>query len=114
MTPVQTGEVPDQTNAFAEAIDKFAPGFSQYLPTMGAGGTDWVDSIAKAASALAMTRQQSELLDVQIDRARRGLPPLDSSQYGLGATVGVSRDTIITAGVVLGGLVLLWNFSRKR
>lgn len=113
-TPVQSGPADDRTGEFASAIEKFAPGFSRYLPEFGAGGSDWIDSISKAAGALAMTKAQRELLDVQIDRAKRGLPPLDSSQYGLGATVGISRDTIITAGLVAGGLLVLYMTLRKR
>lgn len=103
-----------KSNEFASAIDQFAPGFSQYLPDLGAGASDWIESISKAAGALAMTKAQRDLLEVQIDRARRGLPPLDSSQYGLGATVGVSRDTIITAGFVVGGLLVLYMTLKKR
>lgn len=114
MQPVMTQTPPDRIDSFAASIDEFMPGFSNYLPTQGAGASDWIDSLAKTAGALAMTNAQRELLEIQLDRARQGLPPLDSSQYGLGATVGISRDTIITAGAVLGGLVVLWAVLNRR
>lgn len=99
---------PDRLDEFAFAIDEFAPGFAAQIPEQGAGAADWIDALSKTATALVMTNAQRELLSVQIERARNGQPPLDSSQYGLGATVGVSPETIKLAGLVGGGLIVLW------
>ena len=99
---------PDRLDEFAFAIEQFAPGFVEQIPVQGAGASDWIDAISKTATALVMTNAQRELLAVQIERARNGQPPLDSSEYGLGATVGVSPEPIERAGLVGGGLIVLW------
>lgn len=104
---------PDRLPEFAQAIEQFAPGFSRFLPTTDEA-QDWVSSIAQAAAAVELTRAQRELLQIQMDRARAGLPPLDSSQYGLGASVGISRDTILMIGGVGVGLLVLWSALRRR
>jgi hypothetical protein len=43
--------------------------------------------------AIVLADSQRKLLNVQMQRAQQGLPPLDSGQYGLGVSMGLSPDT---------------------
>lgn len=102
--------------AYMNAIEEAAPGFMDQASKLATPGEDWISLIARTMSTLAMTNAQRELLQVQVDRARQGLPPLDSSQYGLGATVGLSPATLRTLRTLLIGGILaaVLLFSRRR
>ena len=53
-----------------------------------------------------MANQQRQLMQINVDRAKRGEPPLDIAQYsGVGVNVGLSPQT--QALVTYGGIALL-------
>lgn len=80
----------------------------------------WADNlrdVVMAASQAYLTREQlksqGKILDVQLQRAQAGQPPLDIDlqQYGIQppqVQVGVAGDTLKTVGLIAGGLGLLW------
>lgn len=39
-------------------------------------------------------QQQSDILDVQLDRARQGLPPLNTGEYAASMQIGLDRETV--------------------
>lgn len=76
--------------------------------------TAWYQSvaqtIAQAATQYLTLEQQRELLKIQNERARQGLPPLDVSQYTPGVSVGVesgTQKTLLLALGIAGGIFLL-------
>lgn len=82
-------------------------------------GEDYISALARVVNTYVLADSQRKLLNVQLDRARQGLPPLDSSQYGLGAnvSVGFSPDTLKLVGYGALGLLALFavsTFSRGR
>lgn len=88
----------------------------------------WVDSIKNLALTFAqtyLTKQQvdaqKKVLDIQLERARQGLAPLDLdlSQYGLTPTanVGLAPDTrtlLMWGGIALAAVYLLPKLLSRR
>ena len=91
-----------------------------------ASWTDSLKDIVMAASQAYLSREQikaqGKILDTQIARAQANLPPLDIDleRYGIQAPqvqVGVASGTLKTAGLILGGLGLIYflgQFVRGR
>lgn len=82
-----------------------------------AQGESWIDSAQKILTGLLMSEQQRNLMRLNIERARQGLPPLDIAQYtGVGVNVGLSQGTqqLVTYALVAGGLLLLLNTFLSR
>lgn len=92
---------------FVVAVETAAPGIMDKAAAMAREGESIIDALARAASTLALADSQRRLLNIQLERARRGQPPLDSSQYGLGVNVGLSPQTILLIGGVLIAALLL-------
>lgn len=74
-------------------------------------GEDYIDTALRVAQSYILADSQRKLLNVQLARAEQGLPPLDSSQYGLGVSLGLSADTqkwiMYGAGALLIGFLVL-------
>lgn len=100
-------------------LEKDAPGITQIVASQKTPSESWFDSLTRLLPSLAATYQQKQLLDVQVERARQGLPPLNTSQYSsnFGVNVGVSPDTqklLIYAGLGLAALFVFSTLSKKR
>jgi hypothetical protein len=96
-------------------FESFAPGTAAVIAENKVEGESWADTLQRLLPVLAATYQQKQLLQVQVDRARQGLPPLDMSQYGAGVNVGVSPEVqrmLWIGGVVVAGLVA-WSIARR-
>lgn len=101
---------------YTTALDAIAPGITADVSASQAPGETWMDSLMKLLPVLATTYQQKQLLEVQVERARAGLAPLDVSMYAPGVKVGVDEGTkqlLIFGGIALAGLMLL-GMMRKR
>ena len=68
-------------------------------------GQDLLSSFRDVLGTVALTIQQKQIIDAQMQRMRAGLPPLDASQYGVGVSVGLSPD--VMRALVIGGGVLI-------
>jgi hypothetical protein len=139
--------------AFVEWLDRAYPGMVPALLEAlgvesiiardgGLGQTEeksLVERLLDAATAVVPAylqyEQQKDILEVQLDRARAGLPPLDAGAYAASMQIGLDRETIqrladeagaraaATAGafassplpwVILGGgALLIWSLSQK-
>lgn len=100
---------------WANALEEVAPTINQKIAEQSAAGSSWVDTLQKMLPVLAMTWQQREIMNLQIERARQGLPPLPNSEFGAQVSVGLdaqTRKALMIGGVALIGL-LVWRFSRK-
>lgn len=84
---------PAPSGDYALSLETIAPNVTSLVADNQQAGETWYDALARLLPALAATEQQRQLLKVQTDRAKAGLPPLDTSQYGLGVRVGLSEDT---------------------
>lgn len=96
-------------------LDSIAPGVTDIVSSEQQPGESWYDTLARAIPLLVATAQQKQLLDVQVQRAKAGLPPLNVAQYSAGAQVGLSSDTktfLTWALVGLGGVYLLSRRGR--
>jgi len=96
---------------YLAAINQTAPGLLQQADKIAVPGEDWISAVSRAISTVAMADSQRKLLDIQLERARQGKPPLDSSQYGLGVSVGVSPQIIMLGFAALAVVFLL---ARRR
>lgn len=105
--------IPD---SWITSIDATAPGLVDAAKTQTVTPSeDWITTIARTASTVVMADSQRRLLNIQLDRARQGLPPLNSSQYGLGVGVNFGLSPELEKGLMLGGALLLgWFLLRKR
>lgn len=96
---------------WAAILDSTAPGILQQTDRIAVPGEDWISAIGRAVQTVAMADYQRQLLQVQLERARRGQAPLDASEYGLGLNVGVSRNVMLLG---LAGLALVFLLMRRR
>ena len=100
---------------YATALDAIAPGVvSEVAKTKGSEET-WIDSLSRLLPVLATTYQQRQLLQVQVERARQGLPPLDPSMYSPAVRVGLTGDAnvLLWAGVGLAAFLGLRLLKRR-
>jgi hypothetical protein len=105
------------TESDASNLDSIAPGISTIVADQQQAGESWVDTLARAIPLIAATVQQQQLLSVQVDRARQGLPPLNVTQYAAGAQVGLSPDTktfLMWGGIGLGAVLLMTGAFKGR
>jgi hypothetical protein len=69
------------------------------------------------AASLGLGVQQYQLMNLNVERARQGLPPIDVARYsGAGVNIGLSPGTqqlVTYAGLALVGLLLLNMATRK-
>lgn len=67
------------------------------------------DTIQKVVPSLAQAKAQKKVIDLQLSRAKQGLPPLDAAQYSPGVQVQVQppamSDTTKAALWVGGGIL---------
>lgn len=83
---------------------------------------DIVLALSQGYLTVQQMNAQKKVLDMQLERAKQGLPPLalDMQQYGLTGpqvSVGVSSDTKSMLGIgaaVLAGVYLLPKFLRRK
>lgn len=79
------------------------------------GGFDWQGMISSAPAMLKdlyiahqTGEAQSKLLEINLERARRGQTPIDSAAYAPQVNVGVAPQTMKTGAVIaLGGIGLV-------
>lgn len=108
---VQT-EIP---NEYRAALETLAPNITGIVEKTKVPGESWMDSIIRVLPAIFATEQQRRLLQVQVERARAGQPPLDVLQHTPGVSVGITPATqrmLLWGGVGLLGLV--WMVTQRR
>jgi hypothetical protein len=107
-------DIPDDYRANFEVV---APYFTQKIASTQLPGESWIDTATKLLTAVTMTQQQRSLMQLNIERARQGQPPIDINAYtGVGVNVGLSQST--QQLVMYGGLAflayLVFNSLNKR
>lgn len=115
LRPVATTNASDpyniRTGNYAAVLDKVAPGVVQKIAQTQVPGESWIDTLTKLVPALTMTVQQVQLMQLNIERAKNGLPPIDIASYtGVGVNVGLSpatRNLLIYGGIALVAVLFL-------
>jgi hypothetical protein len=96
----------DLTPTWTVALESIAPTVTQKIATQQQRDEPWWETWSRIASSVVMAKQQRDLMQINVDRAKRGEPPLDIAQYsGVGVNVGLSSQT--QQLVTYGGLALL-------
>jgi len=109
---VDMGSVPEgMTREQYQAIDAIGAQLPATIAQNQVPGEPWWQTGQKILTALVMTEQQRNLMQLNIERARQGLPPLDIAQYtGVGVNVGLSQGTqqlVLYLALGAGALILL-------
>lgn len=99
---------------YGMVADSIAPGIVAQAQAIRVAGEDWISAITRAITTVSMADAQRRLLNLQLQRAQQGLPPLDSSQYGLGVSVGIGGDTQKMILLGLAGIALVLLLTRQR
>lgn len=96
---------------YAAVLEEIAPGINTKINQTQTTGESWIDTLTKLATAVVMTAQQTQLIQLNIERAKAGLPPVDIAQYsGVGVNVGLSastRNLLIYGGIAVLAVLLL-------
>lgn len=102
--------------AYAQSLETLAPNVTQLVDAQQGTSETWYDALARLLPVMASTYQQKQLLSVQVERARQGLPPLDVSQYAPGVNVGLDEKTqkLLIYGGVAALLLFAWGTLRRR
>ena len=91
------------------ALEEAAPGVTTAVAQAQKPGENWTDTLIRILPNLTMGVQQIQLMQINTDRARKGLPPLDARAYS-GAYVNVGLDPNTQRLVTYAGLGLLALF----
>lgn len=92
---------------------------AQTLPVPGSStSSSWGDQLVSAISSLAptviATVDQQKIFNTQLSRAQQGLPPLDTTGYGLPSMQGAVNTLMMPVILIGGGLILVATLGRRR
>jgi len=112
---VQTSNASDPNNikvgSYDKVLNEVASGVVQKIKETQVDGESWIDTLQKLIPALTLTAQQVQLMQLNVERAKKGLPPMDITSYsGIGVNVGLSPDTknlLLYGGIALVAVLLL-------
>ena len=99
--------------AYKVALEEAAPGVSTAVAQAQKPGEAWTDALVRILPNLTMGVQQLQLMQINVDRARKGLPPVDAQAYS-GAYVNVGLDPNTQRLVTYAGLGILALFLLNR
>ena len=93
---------------YAQNAEQVAPGIIDVVNSIRVAGESFIDALARARAQVALSDAQSDLLALNIDRARQGLPPISPQQYITGSPTNqsISAQTALLAVLGLGALIL--------
>ena len=103
---------PNYSLDYQTSFETIAPGIVDYAKMIQSAGMSLIQAVSQARNSLAMSDAQRALLDVQIQRAQAGLPPINTAQYTSGGSPlnqQISTQTVL----LIGGALLLWALTRK-
>ncbi|MHB8414595.1 MAG: hypothetical protein ACYDDA_03820 [Acidiferrobacteraceae bacterium] len=79
----------------------------------GGWASDLVNALTSAAPTVIATVDQQKIFNTQLSRAQQGLPPLNTSSYGLPSMTG-AISALTTPVIVIGALGLGFLILRRR
>ena len=115
--PLETTNGSDPQNidfgGWKKFLEQYFPGLPAKIDQTQTPSESWIDTLVKLVPAITMTAQQQQLMQLNIERAKKGLPPVDIASYsGIGVNVGLSPDTKNL--LIFGGLALVAVFFLTR
>ena len=90
---------------YLQAADQIAPGIVDYALTIITSGETLLNAVNRARISVSMTDAQRELLAVQMERARLGLPPTVTR-----APSGIDQKTLL---LIAAGVLVVWLMTRR-
>jgi hypothetical protein len=103
--------------SYQVALESGAPGLVKKIKERQEAGETWADAAIRIATSLSLGIQQFQFMQINVDRARKGQPPIDAAQYsGAYVNVGLNPETqrlVTYAGIGLLALVVLNMVTRK-
>jgi hypothetical protein len=107
----------DQRGGAKQVADDFVnpwiPTKQAIETTQGDTGTDWAGLVTNALTTL----QTYQLNQINVNRAKQGLPPINTSAYGTGVNVGLNPQTqqlVIYGGLALLAVLLITSFTKGK
>jgi hypothetical protein len=104
-----TSQFPISNQPFTVVVDQIAPGLVSYAQTIATASDTLVSALIRARSQVAMNDTQRQLLDLQLQRAQAGLPPLNTS-----AITGTGNQGLTLTGPMILGIAALLIFAMSR
>jgi hypothetical protein len=109
---VDAGNVPvGMTRGQWQSLSITNPNAPRIIADNQVPGEPWWQTGQKVLLAILQSDQQRQIMQLNLERARQGLPPVDPTQYsGLGVQVGLAPQTqnLILIGLIgLGAILLL-------
>jgi hypothetical protein len=113
-TYVPAISTPDQSTveipvAYKIALEGAAPGVTPLINEAQNPNENWTVTLTRILPQLTLGVQQLQLMQINIDRAKKGLPPVDAQAYS-GAYVNVGLDPNTQRLVTYAGLGILALF----
>jgi len=103
--------------AYRVALESGAPGITQKIDEAQKPGESWADTAIRIATSLSLGIQQFQFMQINVDRARKGQPPIDANAYsGAYVNVGLDPNTqrlVTYAGIGILALVVLNMVTKK-
>ena len=96
---------PSPYSVYQPVMEQSAPGITKVINQQSQAGESWIDTAQRALTMLVMTNTQRQLMQINLERARQGLPPISAAQAGLSVGVEVGQDT--RQLLIVGGIALL-------
>jgi len=111
---VDAVSTPDQSTTdipkmFRVALETGLPGFAELVDQGKNVGETWTNAAIRLATSIAMGVQQFQFMQLNVERARKGQPPIDAKAYS-GAYVNVGLDPATQKLVTYAGLGILALF----
>lgn len=104
----------DPNNDLAK-LETVAPGVTQIVADQNKPGEPWYATLERALTGIAASYYQTEVLKVNIERAKQGLPPITGTDVpATTVAVGISRDTQNLLLILGGGLLLTLLLLRRK
>jgi hypothetical protein len=107
----------DLTPTWTVALETLSPTITQKIASQQQRDEPWWETWARIASSVIMADQQRQLMQINVERAKRGEPPLDVAAYSsVGVQVGVSQNTqqfLTYAGIAVLGFLLINTLARR-
>jgi len=96
----------------ADYVNPWVPTATAQAQISTDSGTD----ITKLATNALTALQTYQLNQINVQRAKQGLPPINTAAYGTGINVGLSADTqklVMYGGIALLGVLLINSLTKR-
>lgn len=104
-TDYGSGDPYNPDPVYHSTLEYIAPGFMEQVADTQQAGENWWDAALRALTTVGMLDIQRQQVAIELERAKRGLPPL--GMYGTPQT-GMSTTTILLLGAIgLGAVYML-------